>query len=53
MPKVIINSTPIIILGNMDRLDLLQKIYGDVCIPEGDSRTNVFLHKKYCVCTLF
>lgn len=48
MPKVIINSTPIIILGNMDRLDLLQKIYGDVCIPE--AVYNEVLTKKDSAC---
>lgn len=33
MRKVIVNSTPLIILGNIDRLDILQKIYGEIIIP--------------------
>ena len=34
MPKVIVNSTPLIILSNINHLDLLKKIYSDIYIPE-------------------
>ena len=34
MRKVIVNSTPLIILGNIDRLDILQKMYGEIIIPQ-------------------
>ena len=34
MPKIVIlNSTPIIALSSIDRLDLLEKLYGTVIIP--------------------
>ena len=34
MRKVIINSTPIIVLSKSGRLDLLRALYGEVTIPE-------------------
>ena len=34
MPKVIINSTPIISLSIIDKLDLLSKLYDQVYIPQ-------------------
>ncbi len=34
MRKVIINSTPLIVLGGIGRLDLLKKLYGEVIVPE-------------------
>lgn len=34
MRKVIVNSTPLIALCKIDRLDLLQKIYSEITIPE-------------------
>lgn len=33
MPKVIVNSTPIIVLCGIGRLDVLQKLYGEIRIP--------------------
>lgn len=30
MPKVIVNSTPIIVLCGIGRLDVLQKLYGEI-----------------------
>ncbi|HBD68832.1 MAG TPA: DUF3368 domain-containing protein [Treponema sp.] len=34
MPRVIVNSTPLIILSNINHLDLLKKIYSEIYIPE-------------------
>ena len=34
MRKVIVNSTPLIALSKIDRLDLLQKMYSEITIPE-------------------
>ena len=34
MRKVIINSTPIIALCKVDRLEILHKLYGEVTIPQ-------------------
>ncbi len=34
MPKVIVNSTPIIALAKIHHLDLLHEMYGDITIPE-------------------
>ena len=34
MRKVVVNSTPLIVLCNIDRLDLLKKLYGDIYIPQ-------------------
>lgn len=34
MPKVIVNSTPIIVLSNINQLELLQKLYNDIYIPQ-------------------
>ena len=34
MPKIIVNSTPIISLSIIDKLDLLSKLYGQVYIPQ-------------------
>lgn len=34
MCKVIVNSTPLISLGRINRLELLQKVYGKICIPQ-------------------
>ena len=34
MPRVIVNSTPLIVLGNLNRLELLRQLYGDVVIPQ-------------------
>ncbi len=34
MPKVIVNSMPIISLGKIDRLALLQKRFGEIIIPQ-------------------
>lgn len=33
MRKVIVNTTPIIALAEIDRLDLLHKLYGEITIP--------------------
>lgn len=33
MRKVVVNSTPLLVLGNIGRLDILQKLYGTVFIP--------------------
>lgn len=33
MPRVIVNSTPLIVLGNLNRLELLHQLYGDIVIP--------------------
>ena len=34
MRKVIVNSTPLIALCKADRLDLLRRLYDEICIPE-------------------
>ena len=34
MPKVIINSTPIISICHLNRFDILKKLYGDIYLPE-------------------
>lgn len=34
MPKVIVNSTPLIVLSNVGKLDLLKRLYGEITIPE-------------------
>lgn len=34
MLRVIVNSTPLIILCNIGRLDILKEIYGEIYIPE-------------------
>lgn len=34
MLRVIVNSTPLIALCNIGRLDLLQKVYGRIIIPQ-------------------
>lgn len=34
MPKVIVNSTPLIALCNIDRMDLLKSVYGRIVIPQ-------------------
>lgn len=33
MPKVIVNSTPLIALCHVDTLDVLKKLYGEIIIP--------------------
>ena len=33
MRKVIVNSTPLIILCTIGRLDILKALYGDIYIP--------------------
>jgi len=33
MPKVVSNTTPIISLLKLNRLELLQKLYEQICIP--------------------
>ena len=34
MRKVIVNSTPIILLSNINQLELLKQIYGEITIPQ-------------------
>ena len=34
MRKVIVNSTPIILLSNISQLELLKQIYGEITIPQ-------------------
>lgn len=34
MRKVIVNSTPLIALCHVGRLDILEKLYGKISIPE-------------------
>ena len=33
MRKVIVNSTPLIVLSGIGYLDILQKLYGEILIP--------------------
>ena len=35
MHKVVVNSTPLIILASIDKLEILKKLYGRVFIPNG------------------
>ena len=37
MPRVIVNSTPLILLAGIDKLTLLAKLYGKVVIPQAVS----------------
>lgn len=34
MPRIIVNSTPLIVLSNINHLDILQKLYSDIYIPQ-------------------
>lgn len=34
MPRVIVNSTPLIILCNIGKLNVLKELYGEIVIPE-------------------
>ena len=34
MPRVVVNSTPLIVLSNIGQLDLLKKIYSEIYIPQ-------------------
>ena len=33
MPKVVVNTTPLIALANIGKLDLLKQLYGEIYIP--------------------
>lgn len=33
MRKVIVNSTPLIVLSNVDKLEILKMLYGEITIP--------------------
>ncbi|KKC28489.1 DUF3368 domain-containing protein [Caldanaerobacter subterraneus] len=35
MHKVVANSTPLIILSNIDKIEILKKLYGTIYIPSG------------------
>jgi predicted nucleic acid-binding protein len=35
MPKVVVNTTPLIALANICKLDLLKQLYGEIYIPNG------------------
>ncbi len=34
MRKVIVNSTPLIALSNVDKLEVLELLYGEITIPK-------------------
>ena len=38
MRKVVINSTPLLVLGNIGRLDILRELYGKYILPKLYSR---------------
>lgn len=40
--SVIVNSTPIIALGNIERIELLKDLFGEVVIPEAVQREVTF-----------
>lgn len=41
-PKVIVNSTPLIVLGNTGQVELLHELFGEVTIPEAVYREATF-----------
>lgn len=34
MRRVVVNSTPLLVLGNIGQLDILRRMYGNIVIPE-------------------
>ena len=42
MRRVIVNSTPIIVLCNIGLLDILKALYAEICIPEAVYRERRF-----------
>ena len=38
MRKVIVNSTPLIALSNVDKLEVLKMMYGEITIPRAGRR---------------
>ncbi len=41
MRKVVVNSTPLLVLGNIGRLDILHELYGKINIAEASAYTTV------------
>lgn len=49
MPKVIVNSTPLIVLCGIGRLDILQKMYHEIHIPEAVYREVTAVEDSACI----
>lgn len=49
MPKVIVNSTPLIVLCGIDRLDILQKLYHEIFIPTAVYREVTAVEDYACI----
>ncbi|MBD5458763.1 MAG: DUF3368 domain-containing protein [Lachnospiraceae bacterium] len=49
MPKVIVNSTPLIVLCGIGRLDILQKMYREIHIPEAVYREVTAVEDSACI----
>ena len=49
MRKVVINSTPLIILCKIGRLDILQKLYHEIFIPTAVYREVTVVEDSACI----
>lgn len=49
MPKIVVNSTPLIILSGIGKLELLHSLYGEVTVPEAVYREVTAKEDSACV----